>query len=163
VAIGNGLLSETRIEEASQADSAIGSFRAQRSISGPLARRFDQAAAVLACDPTSFGWQEALELSPVASVGFLRASKDEDYAQIDNENGNGPIHEEVTPSIFEPSYTTKSPGTGLGLAIAHNISRQHFASLQLTANTPERVRFSLTLPRVAVWQETSRVSIWAEF
>jgi len=161
VAIGNGLLSETRIEQASQADSAIGSFRAQRSISGPLALRFDRAADVLACDPKSFGWQEAVELSPVGPVVFLRASNDDDYARIDNENGNGPIYEKVTPSIFEPFLTTKSPGTGL--AIAHNTSRQYFASLQLTANTPEQVRFSLTLPRVAVWQETSRVSIWAEF
>jgi hypothetical protein len=160
VAIGNGLLSETRIEGASQVDSAIGSFRAQRSISGPLALRSDQAAALLACDPKSFGWRKAGELSPVVSGVFLRASNDEDYLPI--ENGNA-IYEDVTSSTFEPFFTTKSPGAGLVLAIAHNISRQHFASPQLTANTPDQVRFSLTLPRVAVWQETSRVSIWAEF
>jgi len=161
VAIGNGLLSETKIEEASQADSAIGSFRAQRSTSGPLALRSDRAAALLACDPKSFGWRKAGELSPVVSGIFLRASNDEDHLRI--ENGNGPIYEDVTPSTFEPFFITKSPGTGLVLAIAHNISRQHFASPELTANTPEQVRFTLTLPRVAVWQETSRVSIWAEF
>ena len=89
-----------------------------------------------------------MELSPAVSVVFLQAPSDEDYLRI--ENGNGPIYEEVIPSTFEPFFTTKSPGTGPGLAIAHNITRQHTGSLQLTASTPEQVRFTLTFPRDAV-------------
>ena len=89
-----------------------------------------------------------MELPPAVSVVFLRASNDGDYLRI--ENGNGPIFEEVIPSTFEAFFTTKSPGTGSGLAIAHNITRQHTGSLQLTASTPEQVRFTLTFPRDAV-------------
>jgi two-component system NtrC family sensor kinase len=43
-------------------------------------------------------------------------------------------------------------GTGLGLAIAHNIVRAHSGLLLLTSNTPETVRFTLTLPRKATSQ-----------
>jgi signal transduction histidine kinase len=43
-------------------------------------------------------------------------------------------------------------GTGLGLAIANNIACAHSGLLLLTLNTPETVRFTLTLPRKATSQ-----------
>jgi signal transduction histidine kinase len=95
----------------------------------------------------------AVEASASNSAVVLRAENESDYVRIDLENGNGPISESVVPSIFEPFFTTKLSGTGLGLAIAHNIARSHAGQLQLTVNTPEIVRFTLTLPRVDVPDE----------
>jgi signal transduction histidine kinase len=89
-------------------------------------------------------------------VVTLRAQYEGDYVRIDLENGNGPIAEPVVPSIFEPFFTTKLSGTGLGLAIAHNIARSHAGLLQLTLNTPEIVRFTLTLPRSATGQHSKK-------
>lgn len=91
----------------------------------------------------------AVEASEPEGVVVLRAENDGEHVRIDLENGNGPISESVVPSIFEPFFTTKLSGTGLGLAIAHNIVRAHGGVLQLTLNTPETVRFTLTLPRSA--------------
>jgi two-component system, NtrC family, sensor histidine kinase HydH len=94
----------------------------------------------------------AVEASAPGGLVLLRAANTDDGVQIDLENGNGPIAEAAVPRIFEPFFTTKLSGTGLGLAIAHNIARAHSGLLQLTVNTAERVRFTLTLPRVAVGQ-----------
>jgi two-component system, NtrC family, sensor histidine kinase HydH len=94
----------------------------------------------------------AVEASASEGAVVLRAQNEGDCVRIDLENGNGPISDSVVPSIFEPFFTTKVSGTGLGLAIAHNIVRAHSGLLQLTLNTPETVRFTLTLPRKATSQ-----------
>src|SRR5882762_1805769 len=94
----------------------------------------------------------AVEASAPGGLVLLRATNTEAFVQSDVENGNGPIAESAVPRIFEPFFTTKLSGTGLGLAIAHNIARSHSGLLQLTVNTPERVRFTLALPRVAAGQ-----------
>jgi signal transduction histidine kinase len=96
----------------------------------------------------------AVGASAPESVVVLRAENEGEHVRIDLENGNGPISESVVPSIFEPFFTTKLSGTGLGLAIAHNIARAHGGRLQLTLNTPETVRFTLTLPRSASSQQS---------
>ena len=98
----------------------------------------------------------AVEASAPGGVVVLRASNADDSVRIDLENGNGPISESAVPRIFEPFFTTKLSGTGLGLAIAHNIARSHAGLLQLTENTAARVRFTLTLPRVAIGQATTK-------
>jgi two-component system, NtrC family, sensor histidine kinase HydH len=94
----------------------------------------------------------AVEASASEGAVVLRAQNEGDCVRIDLENGNGPISDSVVPSIFEPFFTTKASGTGLGLAIAHNIVRAHSGLLLLTLNTPETVRFTLTLPRKATSQ-----------
>jgi len=94
----------------------------------------------------------AVEASAPGGLVLLRATNTEAFVQSDVENGNGPIAESAVPRIFEPFFTTKLSGTGPGLAIAHNIARSHSGLLQLTVNTPERVRFTLALPRVAAGQ-----------
>jgi len=94
----------------------------------------------------------AVEASASEGAVVLRAQNEGDCVRIDLENGNGPIADSVVPRIFEPFFTTKLSGTGLGLAIAHNIVRAHSGLLQLTLNTPETVRFTLTLPRKATSQ-----------
>jgi len=71
-------------------------------------------------------------------------------------NGNGPISESVVLSIFELFFMTDLSGTGLGLAIAHNIARPHAGFLQLTMNTPETVRCTLTLPKAGLSQATEK-------
>jgi two-component system, NtrC family, sensor histidine kinase HydH len=98
----------------------------------------------------------AVEASASDSVVTLRAQNEDGYVRIDLENGNGPISESVAPSIFEPFFTTKLSGTGLGLAIAHNIARSHGGSLQLSLNTAEIVRFTLTLPGVTTKSDTKK-------
>jgi signal transduction histidine kinase len=94
----------------------------------------------------------AVEASASEGAVVLRAKNVGECVRIDLENGNGPISDSVVPSIFEPFFTTKVSGTGLGLAIAHNIVRAHSGLLLLTLNTPETVRFTLTLPRKATSQ-----------
>jgi signal transduction histidine kinase len=94
----------------------------------------------------------AVEASASEGAVVLRAKNEGECVRIDLENGNGPISDSVVPSIFEPFFTTKVSGTGLGLAIAHNIVRAHSGLLLLTLNTPETVRFTLTLPRKATSQ-----------
>jgi len=91
----------------------------------------------------------AVEASASEGAVVLRAQNEGECVRIDLENGNGPISDAVVPRIFEPFFTTKLSGTGLGLAIAHNIVRAHSGLLLLTLNTPETVRFTLTLPRKA--------------
>ena len=98
----------------------------------------------------------AVEASASEGVVVLRAQTEGEYVRIDLENSNGPIPESVVPIIFEPFFTTKLSGTGLGLAIAHNIVRAHAGLLQLTLNTPETVRFTLTLPRSATSQQSRK-------
>jgi signal transduction histidine kinase len=98
----------------------------------------------------------AVEASAAGGVVVLRATNADEFVQIDLENGNGPISEQVVPKIFEPFFTTKPSGTGLGLAIAHNIARSHSGLLQLTANSLDQVRFTLTLPRVMMAQATMK-------
>jgi len=94
----------------------------------------------------------AVEASASEGAVVLRAQNEGESVRIDLENGNGPISDSVVPRIFEPFFTTKLSGTGLGLAIAHNIVRAHSGLLLLTLNTPETVRFTLTLPRKATSQ-----------
>jgi two-component system, NtrC family, sensor histidine kinase HydH len=94
----------------------------------------------------------AVEASASEGAVVLRAQNEGESVRIDLENGNGPISDSVVPSIFQPFFTTKVSGTGLGLAIAHNIVRAHSGLLLLTLNTPETVRFTLTLPRKATSQ-----------
>jgi len=94
----------------------------------------------------------AVEASGSESAVVLRAQNEGECVRIDLENGNGPISDSVVPRIFEPFFTTKLSGTGLGLAIADNIVRAHSGLLLLTLNTPETVRFTLTLPRKATSQ-----------
>jgi two-component system, NtrC family, sensor histidine kinase HydH len=98
----------------------------------------------------------AVEASSSDSVVLLRAQTEGEYVRIDLENGNGPISESVVLSIFEPFFTTKLSGTGLGLSIAHNIARSHAGFLQLTMNTPETVRFTLTLPKAGLSQDAKK-------
>jgi two-component system sensor histidine kinase HydH len=98
----------------------------------------------------------AVEASAPGGVVVLRATNVDGFVQIDLENGNGPIAQNVVPKIFEPFFTTKPSGTGLGLAIAHNIARTHSGLLELTANSGEQVRFTLTLPRVMIAQATMK-------
>lgn len=98
----------------------------------------------------------AVEASASDAVVTLRAQNEDGHVRIDVENGNGPISDSVVPSIFEPFFTTKLSGTGLGLAIAHNIARSHGGSLQLSLNTTEIVRFTVTLPGVTAKQDTEK-------
>jgi two-component system sensor histidine kinase HydH len=98
----------------------------------------------------------AVEASATGSAVLLRATNTDEFVRVDLENGNGPIAENVVPSIFEPFFTTKPSGTGLGLAIAHNIARSHAGSVQLTTNTAEQIRFTLTLPRVMIARATMK-------
>ena len=96
----------------------------------------------------------AVEASKSGSCVTMRAENEEASVRIEVENGNGPISESVVPSLFEPFFTSKLSGTGLGLPIAHNIARSHAGQLQLTMNTTEIVRFTLTLPKVNDRQES---------
>jgi signal transduction histidine kinase len=72
--------------------------------------------------------------------------------RIDVDNPNGPIALQNVDLLFEPFFTTKPQGTGLGLAISRKIARAHGGDLKLSINSPEIVRFSMTLPCEGVSQ-----------
>lgn len=88
----------------------------------------------------------AVESSPPEGMVCLRTKPRAGHVDIEVENSGPPMREEVLGQIFEPFFTTKPQGTGLGLAIARNIARAHGGDLHLSANGPERICFSVTLP-----------------
>jgi len=91
-------------------------------------------------------------------MNAVEASSDQGRVDLRAEaSGDGSVRIEVEDAgpcippasvarIFEPFFTTKPQGTGLGLAIARNIARAHGGDLNLSANEPGRVCFTLTLP-----------------
>ena len=58
-------------------------------------------------------------------------------------NNGGAIPAEVTENIFTPFFTTKPDGSGIGLSVSRRIMQLHKGSLRLTANTDNRVTFTL--------------------
>jgi signal transduction histidine kinase len=88
----------------------------------------------------------AMDASPDGATVHLSASQEGGNVRIAVENTNGPISNEAVNLLFEPFFTTKPHGTGLGLAISRKIARAHGGDLTLDANTPEVVRFSMSLP-----------------
>ena len=90
----------------------------------------------------------AVDASPFDSKVEIRVrDHEEGRIRIDIENAGVPITEPALSRIFEPFFTTKPRGTGLGLAIARNIARIQGGDLVLTGNEPDRVCFSLIMPR----------------
>ncbi len=88
----------------------------------------------------------AVEGAPQHGCVRLSARQTQDQTFIAIENTGEPISDGVVTRLFEPFFTTKPGGTGLGLAIARNIARAHGGELQLSANGPDRICFSLVLP-----------------
>ena len=62
---------------------------------------------------------------------------------IEISNNGGAIPAEVTENIFTPFFTTKPDGSGIGLSVSRRIMQLHNGSLRLTANTDNRVTFTL--------------------
>ena len=62
---------------------------------------------------------------------------------IEISNNGGAIPAEVTENIFTPFFTTKPDGSGIGLSVSRRIMQLHKGSLRLTANTDNRVTFTL--------------------
>lgn len=91
----------------------------------------------------------AADSSMPGSTILVNAYRQDEEICIDVENAGNPISEADLSRIFEPFFTTKPQGTGLGLAIARNIARVHDGDLVLSANGPQRICFSLTLPMKA--------------
>jgi signal transduction histidine kinase len=87
----------------------------------------------------------AMEASPDGGTVHVSASQQEGNVRIAVENTDGPIPNEAANLLFEPFFTTKPHGTGLGLAVSRKIARAHGGDLTLDANTPEVVRFSMSL------------------
>jgi signal transduction histidine kinase len=90
--------------------------------------------AIEACAPG-----DQVTLGAQAADGFIR---------LDVIDPVGPIPTDTVERLFEPLFTTKPGGNGLGLAIARNIARAHGGDVVLTANKPDQVCFSMTLPSV---------------
>ena len=71
-----------------------------------------------------------------------RIAAEENAATATNDN-DGAIPAEVTENIFTPFFTTKPDGSGIGLSVSRRIMQLHKGSLRLTANTDNRVTFTL--------------------
>jgi len=87
----------------------------------------------------------AMDASPDSGTVHISASQQDGNVCIAVENTDGPIPNEAVNLLFEPFFTTKPHGTGLGLAISRKIARAHGGDLTLDTNTPEVVRFSMSL------------------
>lgn len=90
----------------------------------------------------------AMEASPDGGTVQVCALRENGQVRIDIDNANGPIPDKAVDLLFEPFFTTKPHGTGLGLAISRKIARAHGGDLSLSANSPDKVRFSMTLPSI---------------
>ncbi len=90
----------------------------------------------------------AIDASPVNSTVNLRAYTERNRICIDVDNAGESLSIATLSRIFEPFFTTKPRGTGLGLSIARNIARAQGGDVILSANGPQRICFSLTLPAV---------------
>lgn len=63
---------------------------------------------------------------------------------VEVSNNGGAIPAEIAENIFMPFYTTKEDGSGVGLSVSRQIMRLHGGSLRLTANSSEKVTFTLS-------------------
>lgn len=61
-------------------------------------------------------------------------------------NNGGAIPPEIAKDIFLPFFTTKEHGSGIGLSVSRQIMHLHGGSIRITANTPDRVTFTLEFP-----------------
>ncbi|MGB7554192.1 MAG: HAMP domain-containing sensor histidine kinase [Candidatus Korobacteraceae bacterium] len=108
----------------------------------------------LLCDCDPAGLQQlilnlvlnAIDASPPLATVTLSGKEVTGRVMIEVENQGEAIAPDQLGRIFEPFFTTKPRGTGLGLAIARTIARSQGGDITLTANGPERVRFSVHLP-----------------
>jgi signal transduction histidine kinase len=108
----------------------------------------------LLCDCDPVGLQQlilnlvmnAIDASPPLATVTLSGQEVTGRVMIEVENQGEAIAPDQLGRIFEPFFTTKPRGTGLGLAIARTIARSQAGDITLTANGPERVRFSVNLP-----------------
>lgn len=64
---------------------------------------------------------------------------------IDISSNSGPIAEEIVENIFTPFFSTKPDGSGIGLAFSRQVIHMHGGTLYLSANTPERITFTIML------------------
>ncbi len=64
---------------------------------------------------------------------------------IDISSNSGPIADEIVENIFTPFFSTKPDGSGIGLAFSRQVVRMHGGALYLSANTPERITFTIML------------------
>jgi signal transduction histidine kinase len=111
----------------------------------------------LLCDCDPAGLQQlmlnlvmnAIDASPPLATVILSGKEVAGRVLIEVENLGDAIAPDQMGRIFEPFFTTKPRGTGLGLAIARSIARSQGGDITLTANGPERVRFSVNLPTTA--------------
>ena len=90
----------------------------------------------------------AMEASLDGGIVQVSILRENGQVRIDIDNANGPIPDKAVDLLFEPFFTTKSHGTGLGLAISRKIACAHGGDLALAVNSPETVRFSMTLPSI---------------
>ena len=87
--------------------------------------------------------REAVAAQPDARID-VRARIDEgENIRIDVTDNGKAIPAAVTENIFTPFFTTKADGSGIGLSVSRRIMQLHNGSLRLTANTDNRVTFTL--------------------
>jgi PAS domain S-box-containing protein len=84
-------------------------------------------------------------LSEKGTLVLLRASREEEFAEIAVTDDGPGIPEEVLPRIFEPFFSTKSGGTGLGLALTQQLIEGHGGQLSVKTS-PNGTTFLLRLP-----------------
>ncbi len=91
--------------------------------------------------------RNAIEASPPGAEVQVRASLQNDGAEITIGDGGPGVPERDREAIFTPFFTTKEHGTGLGLAIAREFVEAHGGTLTVETCTPGwGARFVLRLP-----------------
>lgn len=90
--------------------------------------------------------KNALDATAPGGRVALRGERNGERVLLHVENEGSPIAEATAVRLFEPFFTTKRSGTGLGLGIAENTAHAHGGELALTANGPDRVCFTMSIP-----------------
>ncbi|RMD84959.1 MAG: hypothetical protein D6815_02980, partial [Candidatus Dadabacteria bacterium] len=70
----------------------------------------------------------------------------DETVRIEVENDGPPLSAEAASRAFDPFFSTRPGGLGLGLSLSRSIVEAHKGRLELEANKPGLVRFTVKLP-----------------
>ena len=90
---------------------------------------------------------EAIEGDGEINIQSVAQKNGEVFIQV-SDNGCG-MAPDLTQSIFDPFYTTKTKGTGLGLSIVHRILESYDSRLDVHSQLGVGTTFSFPLPQVS--------------
>jgi light-regulated signal transduction histidine kinase (bacteriophytochrome) len=88
---------------------------------------------------------------PIVNISAKQTSNGFEFAVADNGIGISSVHQQSIFQPFKRLHTDEEyPGVGMGLTLARKIAQRHGGTLTCSANTPNGVILTLTLPATEV-------------